>query len=295
MPDRGGLIPLDEVSRRLGLKGQSYAGIRAIQIERIIGTVDRSHDFDREFRLRRGYIGQRLASVRRAFPDGAFPPISVFEIGGSYFVSDGHKRVAVAREMGVDSIDAEVIRLETGYELPADVDIPQLIHTQQHRFFMEQTGLELVRPGARIEFSRPQGYRELLEIVKAHGFDLIQQAGFRLEPPEVAMRWYDEVYRPAVAALHREELPADYAYKTEADLFLCIYGKHRDLLVEDTSIDFAAAARKTRGSRVSRRFKRQVLRDKRTLLRRKPRRHAAGGVSRTSRTEQGRDGINVDP
>ena len=50
-------------------------------------------------------IGQRLASVRRAFPDGAFPPISVFEIGGSYFVSDGHKRVAVAREMGIDLID----------------------------------------------------------------------------------------------------------------------------------------------------------------------------------------------
>jgi hypothetical protein len=275
MPDGRGLIPLDEVSRRLGLKGQSYAGIRAIQIERIIGTVDRNHDFDREFRLRRAYIGQRLASVRRAFPDGAFPPISVFEIGGSYFVSDGHKRVAVAREMGVDSIDAEVIRLDTGYELPADVDIRQLVHTQQHRLFMEQTGLELVRPRARIEFSRPQGYPELLEIVKAHGFDLMQQAGSWLEPHEVAECWYDDVYLPAVAALHREELPADYAYKTEADLFLWIYGKRRDLLVEDASVDFAAAARKARGTRVSRRFKRQILRDKRTLLRRKSRRPAS--------------------
>jgi hypothetical protein len=278
MPDGRGLIPIDEGSRRLGLTGQSYAGIRAIQIERIIGTVDRNHDFDREFRPRRGHIGQRLASVRHAFPDGAFPPISVFESGGSYFVSDGHKRVAVAREMGIDSIDAEVTRLETGYELPADVDIRQLIHTQQHRRFMEQTGLELVRPRATIEFSRPEGYRELLEIVKAHGFDLIQQADSRLEPPEIAVRWYDDVYRPAVAALHREELPADYAYKTEADLFLCIYAKQRDLLVEDASLDFAAAARKTRGTRVSRRFKRQVLRDKRTLLRRKPHRPASGGA-----------------
>jgi len=277
MPDGRGLIPLDEVSRRLGLKGQSYAGIRPIPIERIIGTVDRDHDFDREFRLRRGHIGQRLASVRRAFPDGAFPPISVFEIGGSYFVSDGHKRVAAARQMGMASIDAEVIRLDTGYELPADVDIRQLIHTQQHRLFMEQTGLELVSPRARIEFSRPQGYRELLEIVKAHGFDLMQQAESRLEPPEVAVRWYDDVYRPAVAALHREELPADYAYKTEADLFLCIYGKRRDLLVEDPSVDFAAAARKTRGTRVSRRFKRQLLREKRTPLRRKPRPPASRG------------------
>src|SRR5215217_218351 len=212
MPDERGLIPLDEVSRRLGLKGQSYVGVRAIQIARIIGTVDRNHDFDREFRPRRGHIGQRLAGVRGRFPDGAFPPISVFEIGGSYFVSDGHKRVAAARQMRTDSIDAEVIRLETGYELAADVDIRQLIHTQQHRLFMEQTGLELVRPGATIEFSRPQGYRELLEIVKAHGFDLVQQAGSRLEPHEVAEHWYDNVYLPAVATLHREQLPADYAY-----------------------------------------------------------------------------------
>jgi hypothetical protein len=278
MPDGRGLIPLDEVSRRLGLKGQSYGGIRAIQIERIVGTVDRDHDFDREFRLRKRYISQRLASLRRAFPDGAFPPIAVFEIGGSYFVSDGHKRVAVAREMGIDSIDAEVIRVETGYELPADVDIRQLIHTQQHRLFMEQTGLELVRPGARIEFSRPQGYRELLELVKAYGFDLMQQAGSRLEPSELAARWYDDIYRPAVTALHREELSADYAFKTDADLFLCIYGKQRDLLIEDASTDFATAARKTRGNRVSRRFKRQVLRDKRALLRRKPRRPTSGGA-----------------
>jgi hypothetical protein len=270
VPDGHGLIPIDDVSGRLGLKGQSYVGIRPIAIERIIGTVDRDQDFDREFRPRRAQIGQRLASVRGAFPAGDFPPISVFDIGGSYFISDGHKRVAAARQMDMASIDAEVIRLETGYEFPADVDIRQLIHTEQHRLFMEQTRLELVRPGATIEFSRPQGYRELLELVKAHGFDLMQQAGSWLEPHEVAAHWYDDVYLPAVAALHAEELPAEYAYKTEADLFLCIYGKRRDLLVEDPSAGFPAAARKARGGRVSRRFKRELLREKRTPLRRKP-------------------------
>ena len=277
MPDGHTLIPLDDVSGRLGLKGQSYVGFRAIPIERIIGTVDRDQDFDREFRPRRGQIGQRLAGVRGAFPAGDFSPISVFDIGGSYFVSDGHKRVAAARQMGMASIDAEVIRLETGYEFPPDVDIRQLIHTEQHRLFMEQTRLELARPGATIEFSRPQGYRELLEIVKAHGFDLMQQAGSWLEPDEIAERWYDDVYLPAVAALHDEKLPAEYAYKTEADLFLCIYGKRRDLLVEDDLADFPAAARKARGGRVSRRFKRQLLREKRAPLRRKPRPPASRG------------------
>jgi uncharacterized protein YbjT (DUF2867 family) len=64
-----------------------------------------------------------------------------------------NKRVAAARLMRTESIDADVIRLETGYELAADVDLRQLIHTQQHPLFMEQAGLELVRPGATIESS----------------------------------------------------------------------------------------------------------------------------------------------
>jgi hypothetical protein len=113
--------------------------------------------------------------------------------------------------------------------------------------------------------------------VKAHGFDLMQQAGSWLEPHEVAERWYDDVYLPAVAALHGEELPAHYAYKTEGDLFLCIYGKRRDLLVEDPSVDFPAAASRARWGTVSRRFKRQLLREKRTPLRRKPRPPASRG------------------
>lgn len=269
MSDRDALIALDDVSERLGLTGQSYRGIHPIPIDRIIGTVDRNHDFDRGFRARWGHLDARLIGVREAFPSGDFPPISVFEVDGSYFVSDGHKRVAVATEMRMASIDAEVIRIETGYELPPDVDIRQLIHTEQHRLFMDQTGLEHARPDAAIEFTRPQGYRELLEIVKAHGYDLMQRARTHLEPQEIAGHWYDNVYLPALGALRDEDLPADYAYKTETDLFLWIYGERRHLLVEDSSTEFSDAARAARGTRVSRRFKKALLRDKRTPLRRR--------------------------
>jgi hypothetical protein len=58
------------------------------------------------------------------------PAIDVFEVGGAYFVEDGHHRVALARERGADSIDAEVTRLQTDYEIRPDVDVCQLIHTR---------------------------------------------------------------------------------------------------------------------------------------------------------------------
>jgi hypothetical protein len=43
----GELLPFDDVSRRLGMVGQRYVGIRAIPIHRIVGSVDRSQEFDR--------------------------------------------------------------------------------------------------------------------------------------------------------------------------------------------------------------------------------------------------------
>jgi hypothetical protein len=71
-----GLLAFDEVRRRLKIVGQSYRGIREIPVERIVGSVDRSADFDRDFKSRRSR--SRLAALRTAFPDGDMPAIEVY-------------------------------------------------------------------------------------------------------------------------------------------------------------------------------------------------------------------------
>jgi hypothetical protein len=40
-----GLLPLDEVQRRLRITGQSYTGVREVESGRIVGSVDWSADF----------------------------------------------------------------------------------------------------------------------------------------------------------------------------------------------------------------------------------------------------------
>jgi hypothetical protein len=105
-----GLIPFDEARRRR-VSAQSFLGVREIPIDRIVGSVDRSADFDRDFKPQRRLSRGRLASLRSAFRDGGMPAIEVFELGGAYFVEDGHHRVALAREQHADFIDAEVTRL----------------------------------------------------------------------------------------------------------------------------------------------------------------------------------------
>jgi hypothetical protein len=261
------LLALDEVQRRLRITSQSYSGVQPIEVARVVGSLDRSSDFDRDFRPIRRVSAQRLSSLRSAFPDGDTPPIEAYEVGGAYFVSDGHHRVVLARERAAEYIDAEVTRLETNYAIGPDVDVRQLVHTEQHRTLMEESGLARARPDAVVEFSRPGGYPELLELIKAHGYDLGRRMGKLPAPEDVAADWYDTVFAPGVAALRRESLPEVYLYKTNADLFLWVYQRRRALRVLTPDADFDVAARDARGQRVSRKFRKEFLREKSGRLR----------------------------
>jgi hypothetical protein len=265
-----GLLPLDEVRRRLRITGQAYAGVRPVRLERIVGSVDRHGDFGRDFKARRSLSRARLARLRAAFPDGDMPPIEAYEVGGLFFVSDGHHRVALARERGADFLDADVTVLHTNYALPPDVDVAQLVHTEQQRRLLEESGLARSRPDAAIEFARPRGYPELLEAIKAHGYDLARRLGALPEPEAVAADWYDRVYLPGVAAVERAGLRAAHPYKTEADLFLWVYERRRDLRVLEPQADFDAAAAAAAAEGVGRRDRRVIEREAAKPLRPRP-------------------------
>jgi hypothetical protein len=143
------------------------------------------------------------------------------------------------------------------------------VHTEQQRVFLEESGLGRARPDAVIEFSRPGGYPELLELVKARGYDLSLRREALQTREEVAADWHDHVYRPGVDAVRRESLPEMYAYKTDTDLFLWVYQRRRALRVTDAQVDFDDAAREARAQRVSRAFRRAFLREKGRPLRRR--------------------------
>ena len=121
-----------------------------------------------------------------------------------------------------------------------------------------RSGLAQARPDAVVEFSRPGGYPELLELIKAHGYDIARRRGALPEPAEVAADWFDTVYAPGVAALQRESLPQAYTYKTDADLFLWVYQRRRALRATAPDTDFAAT-RDARGRRISRRTRKEFL------------------------------------
>lgn len=120
---------LDEVHPSAALGTRVNLGVQAIATEDIRGTAVggprlRGADFKpieeargRGWRIR--YERLRTAITAMA----TLPPIEVFEVGGEYWVVDGHNRVALARETKLAFLDANVtgIRWSGGPELRSQV------------------------------------------------------------------------------------------------------------------------------------------------------------------------------
>ena len=222
------LLSFNELRVRLHLFQQSYAGLRTIEVARIVGTVDRSDDFDRDFLPRNPQTRERWERLERAFPTLGFPPISVYQVNDVFFVIDGNHRVALAKQKGAEFIDAEVTQIHTDIEIDENIDFEKMFYLEQARRFLQESGLERSRPMARIDFTRPQGFIELLDVVKAHGYDLMMERGEVLQPHEIAADWYDRVYLPAVESIRWERLLEIEPGSTEGDLFLWVLQRRRE-------------------------------------------------------------------
>jgi hypothetical protein len=253
------LLPLGEVTERLRVTAHSYVGVRSIPLDKIIGSVDRASEFDRNFHPQRRDSEARMRKLEAAFPNGDFPAISVFEVGGAYFVSDGHHRVALAHQRGQEFIEAEVVSLATNYRLTPEVNIRQLVHTELRRMLMEESGLQRVRPDLDISFSNPAGYLELLETVKAHGWDLARCLNRLPSPEELATSWLAEVYQPGLRALQEAGLSCPQEDATEADSFLWLYQRRRALWMPGARATYRDAVYDIRHARkLSRRERREL-------------------------------------
>ena len=113
------LIPYHAACHGLPLDGESYRGLQTVPVDQIVGSTDRFRDFDRAFRPRRDHTAARWKSVAHADAEGkALPPVQLYQVGGAYFVRDGHHRVSVARTRGRLYVDAEVIEVQVRAPLP---------------------------------------------------------------------------------------------------------------------------------------------------------------------------------
>ncbi len=224
------LLPYSAVSE-LRPKGESYKGLQTIEVDKIIGTVDRYGDFDAEFMPKEPFTLERWTKLRQAQLEGTeFPPIHVYKVGDIYFVKDGNHRTALAKAQGQHFIDAYVIELDVPVDLDPDDTLKDVILKGEYAQFLEQTRLSELRPGHEpILFSKAGRYDVLLDHIRTHQYfmGLNQKRSIRWE--EAVADWYDHLYLPTILEIRENGVMKNFPGRTEADLYLWI-SDHRYFL-----------------------------------------------------------------
>ena len=211
------ILPFEEVVEALGRAGERPLGLQTLDLDSIVGTVDRTREFDRDFRPTSPRLRERweriAAAQRRGEP---LPPIDVYRVGDLHFVRDGHHRVSVARAQGLAAIEAYVTEVITRIPPHGGLRLGELALKSHERLFAERVPLPPEFRGS-IELSDEWRYAALAEGVEAWGCRYMQDLGEFRTREHVAEAWYRDEYVPVVELLREAGL---LGRGTEAEAYM---------------------------------------------------------------------------
>ena len=231
--EKDSLMSLQEIKVLLRPTSETYRGLRTVPIAKIVGSEGRYQDFNRYFLPRHNYLRGRWIRVDTAHHQQlTLPPVTLYEIGGLYFVRDGNHRVSVGRLQNVEFIDAEVISLGSRLTLKPGLTADQLrkavISLEKEEFF-KQTGLDQHRQGVFLEFTTTGRYDEIIRHINGHKYYLNLGQAEEISFEEAMLSWYDNVYEPIVRLIESEQFLRYFRGRTAADLYVWIVRHWDDL------------------------------------------------------------------
>jgi nucleotide-binding universal stress UspA family protein len=267
------LLPYDEITKRLRASGISSKGIQDIPVESIVGSVNRYQDFNKNFLPLREVSRERWARVKSAMTSPGsigLPPIRVYKVGDAYFVLDGNHRVSIARQMGIETLEAYVTEIKTRVPLSAEDDPEDIILKAEYTQFLEETDFDEIIHDEELRLTFPGQYETLKEHIRVHRYYMGIEQSREISWEEAVRHWYTQVYQPVVEIIRDQDILEEFPDRTETDLYIWVLD-HQTYMQEE--LGWAIRPEKAasdlvkkqsmRTIRVARRFGRKILR---TLL-----------------------------
>jgi hypothetical protein len=152
-------------------------------------------------------------------------------VGDVYFVKDGNHRVAIANQMGNDTIEAHVWGFLEEMPIAPGDSLGEVLIRLGERDFIAKTGLDISCPQHNIRFTTPGQYTELLAQIHELREKLALIDGQEMPYQEAVVAWYEMVYLPTVQIIRESTLLEQFPGRTEADLFVWL-SVHRQELSE---------------------------------------------------------------
>ena len=240
-PQKSQMLSLNDVKKALKPKGEVYVGMKTVPISKIVGSEGRYNDFDSRFLPKAAHLKQRWARVDEAhLLDVTLPPITLYELGGLYFVRDGNHRVSVARAQGVSFIDAEVISLVSEIKLPETVTPESLcreVVKYEKRLFYAETSFGDITDDWDLDFTEPGSYDVIYEHIQMHRFFMCETSDDAVDIPAAVLSWYNSVYKPVLEVASGAKLIKRFPKRTAGDLYIWLIRKWDELKLK-YGVDF---------------------------------------------------------
>jgi nucleotide-binding universal stress UspA family protein len=224
------LLSFEEIRQKLKAQVMGRKVLKDIPLVAIVGSVNRYEDFTRDFLPRKSVNSERWAGVKvAAYDQLGLPPIEAYQLGETFFVSDGNHRVSVAKEMGAKTIQGYVTEISTRVPITPDTDPNDLIIKSEYVDFLDHTQLDRIRPNSNLVVTSAGQYEIIEEHISVHRYYMgIDQK--REIPYDAAVAdWYDEVYLPVIKVIYDLGLLRSFPNRTETDLYLWIAEHQKSL------------------------------------------------------------------
>jgi hypothetical protein len=225
-PDREKMISLSDVKEILRPKGEVYRGMREVPINLIVGSEGRYSDFNRFFQPKSDFLRARWQSVdEAALGHITLPPISLYEIGGVYFVRDGNHRVSVARMQGAEMIDAEVISLTSEIQIDPSMtehDIKKKVLEYEKDIFYLKTNFGKITEFYHLDFSVPGRYDVIYNHILVHKYFIDEKRPEESTYHDALLSWFGNVFMPIIEVIREEKILPHFPGRTESDLYVFI-------------------------------------------------------------------------
>jgi hypothetical protein len=236
------LLSLNDVKEILRPKSETYTGMQTVPIRLIVGSEGRYRDFNKYFLPKSDHLRPRWERVDEArLSDITLPPIQLYEIGGVYFVRDGNHRVSVAKTQGTENVDAEVISLSTEISITPSMtvdDLRKALIAYEKKMFFQKTEFEKTTGCGSLDFTMPGRYDVIYDHILVHKYFLNQQQSGEIPFDSALRSWFDNVYKPIVDIITKENLCGQFPGRTPSDLYVWIV-MHWDLLKKKYGIHYS--------------------------------------------------------
>jgi len=224
----------DEINQKLHTLGLSSKGLKEIPLNAIVGSVNRYQDFNKNFLPLHDVDSERWANVKAAMTSPGstgLPPIIVYKIGDTYFVLDGNHRVSIAKQMGIEKIEAYVTEINTRVPLSPNDTPEDIIIKAEYSDFLEKTKIDRILPNQDFKVTFPGSYPILEEHIHVHRHYMGLEQQREIPWEEAVLHWFETVYHPVVETIREQNLLKEFPGNTVTDLYIWILD-HQSYLQE---------------------------------------------------------------